>query len=126
MQKKPVDYLTLRKQLNDYESTFYGPHRCDGCGKLDIIRKAFEEGAETWELNECQPYTPHHCTHVVLFRKLAGRVLTIVDAAFSPDSPQLKAIKDLLKRDFAVAIAEARHLEGDSSAESETIAQRVA
>jgi ribosomal protein L37AE/L43A len=123
------DYPTLRKQLNDYTSTFYGPHCCEGCGRHDIVRKAFEQGAQSWEVRECKggtEYVPHHCSHVLLFRRLAGRVLTIVDAAFSPQSPQLKAIKDLLKRDFASTIADARELEGDRSAESTSSLEQIA
>ena len=129
VQSQTPDYAALRAQLNDYKSTFYGPYRCEGCGRHDIIRKSFFEGAESWETNEAQAYTPHHCSHVLLFRSLAGKVLTIVDAAFSPHSPQLKAIKDLLKRDFAATIAEARELEGDRTGEElcslEDIAERT-
>jgi hypothetical protein len=113
------DYSSLRMQLGDYTSTFYGPSNCQGCGKSDVVRKAFEQGAESWETREAQPYVPHHCSHVLLFRKLTGRVLTVIDAAFPPTSSQLKAIKDLLKRDFADAVAEARMLEGEGSSPSE-------
>lgn len=123
------DYPTLRKQLNDYESTFYGPHSCEGCGKYDIVRKSFAQGAESWEMRETKggcEYIPHHCSHVCLFRRLAGKVLTIVDAAFLPNSPQLKAIKDLMKRDFAATIAEARELEGDRSGESTSSLEQIA
>lgn len=123
------DYPTLRKQLNDYKSIFYGPHRCEGCGYYDIVREAFEQGAESWEEWECKggtEFVSHHCSHVLLFRRLAGKVLTVVDAAFSPHSPQLKAIKDLLKRDFAETIAEARRLEGDRSAESNSTLEQIA
>lgn len=125
-QLKNYDYPTLRKQLNDYESMFYGPSNCEGCGKHDVIRKAFEQGAESWETNESQPYTPHHCPHTLLFRQLAGKVLTIVDAAFPPSSPQLKAIKDLLKRDFASTISWARQLEGNSDNESLSTLEQLA
>jgi hypothetical protein len=126
VQSQTPDYQTLRKQLNDYQSTFYGPHNCEGCGKQDIVRQAFEQGAESWETNECQPYTPHHCSHIFLFKQLAGKVLTVIDAAFPPGSPQLKAIKDLLKRDFASTIAWARQLEGCNVAESMGTLEKMA
>jgi hypothetical protein len=118
VQSQKPDYSTLRKQLNDYESTFYGPHCCEGCGRYDVVRKAFEQGADSWEGNEGEPYSPHRCSHVLVFRKLAGQVLTVIDAAFPPASPQLKAIKNLLKRDISAAIARTRELEGDRSAET--------
>lgn len=114
------DYPTLRNHLKDYESTFYGPSNCDGCGTYNVVRKAFEQGAQSWEERECKggvEYIPHHCSHVLLFKRLAGKVLTVVDAAFPPSSPQLKAIKDLLKREFAETIARARELEGDRCGE---------
>ncbi len=112
------DYPTLRKQLNDYKSIFYGPHACEGCGHHDIVRKSIAQGAEAWEMREGEPYVPHRCSHVLVFRRLSGQILTVIDAAFPPTSPQLKAIKDLLKRDIASAIARARELEGDFSAEA--------
>lgn len=121
VQSQTPDYADLRKQLNDYQSTFYGPHACDGCGRYDIVRKALEQGADAWESpmkHGDSVYRPHHCSHVLLFKKLSGQVLTVVDAAFPPNSQQLKAIKSLLKRDFAATIARARELEGDRSAES--------
>ena len=123
-----LEYPELRKQINDYKSTFYGPSRCEGCGQYDVIRKAYEEGAETWEGSRSNPrvYVPHHCPHTLLFRRLAGKVLTVMDAAFSPSSPQLKAIKDLLKRDFAETIATARMLEGDKSAEDSNSLEQIA
>lgn len=126
---KTADFSTLRKQLNDYKSTFYGPSACEGCGYHNVVRKSYFEGAQSWE--ECEikggtEYIPHHCTHVILFRRLAGKVLTIVDAAFSPSSPQLKAIKDLLKRDFAATISEARQLEGDWSDENTSSLEDIA
>jgi len=118
--KPGIDYPELRKQLNDYKSTFYGPHQCEGCGVYDVIRKAHRQGGESWESSRSDPhvYIPHHCTHVLLFRKLAGKVLTILDASFSPESRQLKAIKDLMKKDFSSVIEEARNMEGNFSGES--------
>lgn len=128
VQSQTPDYADLRKQLNDYKSTFYGPHRCDGCGMYDVIRKAYDQGAESWEGSRPNPrvYIPHHCSHVLLFKKLAGAVLTVVDAAFPPTSPQLKAIKDLLKRDFAATIARARELEGDRCCETTESMEQLA
>ena len=136
MQKAPTpehaqrpDYPTLRKQINDYASTFYGPHTCEGCGRYDIVRKAFEQGGESWESpvkSGDGTYRPHHCSHVLLIRKLAGRVLTVIDAAFPPNSPQLKAIKDLLKRDFAASIAHVRELEGDRSGDCSDTLEHLA
>ena len=114
------DYPTLRKQINDHASTFYGPHSCEGCGHRDIVRKAFEQGADSWEEQETidgVEYVPHRCSHVLVFKRLAGNILTVIDAAFPPNSPQLKAIKDLLKRDISAAIAKARELEGDRCGE---------
>jgi hypothetical protein len=130
VQSQTPDYADLRRQLNDYKTTFYGPHCCEGCGRHDIIRKAFAEGGAAYEKHKTLAgdyiYRPHQCTHVVLFRRLAGKVLTIVDAAFSPHSPQLKAIKDLLKRDFAATISEARQLEGDTSCDSTASLEQIA
>lgn len=37
------------------------------------------------------------------FRHLAGKILTIIDASIS-DKQQLKAIKDLIKKDFWIEI----------------------
>jgi hypothetical protein len=55
------DYPTLRKQLGDYESTFYGPHACAVCG-VEIVKKAIEQGGEEYELAEPglePPYQSH-------------------------------------------------------------------
>jgi hypothetical protein len=115
---KVEDYPVLRKQIGDYHSIFYGPHGCEGCGVV-IVKQALEQGANSWEeCNEGEKFIPHHCTHIYLFKKLAGQVLTVVEAAFTPASPQLKAVKDLLRRDFSGAIATARQLEGDRCMES--------
>jgi hypothetical protein len=128
-QSQTPDYPDLRKQLNDYASVFYGPHSCLGCGRPDVVKKAFEQGGDSWEL-PCKrnglEYKPHHCTHVLVFKKLAGRVLTVLDAAFPPASPQLKAIKDLLKRDFASIITEVRQMEGDTTGESLSSLEQIA
>jgi hypothetical protein len=126
---KTLDYVDLRNQINDHKSSFYGPHRCEGCGQYDIVKQALEDGAASWEYPNkvgATLYRPHHCSHVLLFKKLAGAVLTIVDAAFPPASPQLKSIKDLLKRDFAATISKARELEGDRSCESTSSLEQLA
>jgi hypothetical protein len=43
-----MDYPFLRKQLNDYTSTFYGPHACHRCTVL-IIKQAVEQGGDEYE-----------------------------------------------------------------------------
>ncbi len=109
-----IDYPVLRKQLGDFYSTFYGPHSCEGCGTF-IVKKAFEQGAQSWEeCNEGEKFIPHHCTHIALFKNLAGKVLTILDASLLSNPKQHKAVVDLLKQEFSRTIGRARELEGDS------------
>lgn len=118
--KQTIDYPVLRAQLDDYSSTFYGPHSCTGCG-TDIVKKAFEQGAQSWESSPFREkgglFIPHHCTHVYLFKSLTGRVLTVLDAALSTNPVQHKAVIDLVKKEFSSVIAKARELEGDKRAE---------
>jgi hypothetical protein len=127
-----VDYPTLRKQTNDYNSTFYGPHRCEGCGSYNlIVKRSMQEGPGSWEEHEGENgsgsvYTPHHCTHINLFKRLAGGVLTVLDASLSTNPVQHKAIKDLIKQEFSKVIGRARELEGDRSMESEATLEQVA
>lgn len=119
--KRPKDYPTLRKQIGDFESTFYGAHSCEGCGRQDIVKRSYEQGGQSWEQNLRLPepiYVPHHCTHVNLFKKLAGRVLTVINASLSGNPVQCKAVKDLLKQEFAKIITRARELEGNRSNET--------
>jgi len=112
------DYPVLRKQLEDFYSTFYGPHSCDGCGTL-IVKKAFEQGAQSWEkVSETAKFIPHHCTHIALFKHLAGKVLTILDASLLNNPKQHKAVVDLLRQEFSRAIGRARELEGDRGIET--------
>lgn len=126
---KPIGYADLRKQLNDYTSTFYGPSCCDGCGRYDVVRKNYEEGADSWESFESKTgttYEPHHCSHVIIFKRLVGKVLTVLDAALSTNPAQHKAVKDLVKQSFAESIARARMLEGDTGAESTASLEQLA
>jgi hypothetical protein len=41
------DYASLRKQLNDFTSTFYGPFLCEGCGG-PIVQQAREQGGQRY------------------------------------------------------------------------------
>lgn len=109
------DYPVLRKQLGDFYSTFYGPHSCEGCGTI-IVKKSFEQGAQSWEeRNEGELFISHHCTHIGLFKNLAGKVLTILDASLLSNPKQHKAVVDLLRQEFSRTIGRARKLEGDNS-----------
>lgn len=117
MAAETPDYKLLRAQLNDYEGTFYGPHNCEGCGVM-IIKKSYEQGGQSWELPKDNHFDPHHCTHISLFKKLAGRVLTVLDASLANNPAQHKAVKDLIKQEFGKIIGRARELEGDRSMES--------
>jgi hypothetical protein len=61
----PVDYLDLRRQLNDFESTFYGPHPCSrGCDAICaspfIIRQSEEHGGAAFEWD---PVDKKYVTH---------------------------------------------------------------
>lgn len=121
--KTLLDFPEFRTAIGDDnpESRYYGPSSCEGCGYPSIIKHAIEHGAESWEtpcMRNEHKYTPHHCTHVKLFKSLAGKVLTVIDASFPQDSRQLKAIKDLLKKSFSETIANVKYLEGDTSQSS--------
>lgn len=113
------DYAELRRQLKDYKSTYYGPHQCEGCGTM-IIKQAIEQGARSWEVHTLTPdhFEPHHCSHIHLFNKLAGRILTVLDAALSTNPAQHKAVKDLIKKEFRPIIQRAKDLEGDRNCKS--------
>jgi hypothetical protein len=50
-----MDYPFLRKQLNDYTSTFYGPHACHRC-TVPIIKQAIKQGGDEYEFS---PYDDH-------------------------------------------------------------------
>lgn len=138
VQEQPhvYDYPELRKQTGDYISAFYGPHSCDGCGRYDVIKQSFEQGAASWE-NATLPgclidgihgptFKPHHCTHILLFKRLAGRILTVLDASLSASPSQHKAVKDLVRQEFARIISRARELEGDRSGETNGSLEQLA
>lgn len=113
---KPTDYPELRKQINDFESIFYGPHSCGTCGAM-IVKMAIEQGGHAFSVpaaNEVAgKYRPHVCEGTLKgldplmgyshfdainysVRHLAGKILTIVDASVS-DQQQRKAAKDLVR-----------------------------
>lgn len=119
-----LDYPEFRRAIKDFnpESVWYGPHTCTECGRPYIMKHAVELGAEAYEVpctRNNNKYVPHFCTKVLLFKKLQGKVLTVLDASFSPESQQLKAIKSILKSAFSEIIDEARKSSGDTSCESE-------
>ena len=125
---EPTDYPDLRKQLNDDQSTFYGPHQCVGCYK-EIIKKAFEEGAEAYEVPVKDGdtfYKLHRCTHILFVKRLAGRLLTILDATFGHNQVQCKAIKDLVRKEISATISDIRQNEGDFSCESTSTLEQLA
>jgi len=66
-----VDYPELRKQLNDYESTFYGPHPCAVCGRT-IMRQAIEQGAAEYEERDPNLGPPQYQPHVHAESKPSG------------------------------------------------------
>lgn len=109
-----TDYKALRKQINDFESTFYGPHSCGSCGAM-IVKMAVEQGGHAFTVpaESAGKYRPHVCEGTLKgldplmgyshfdainysVRHLAGKILTIVDASV-PDREQRKATKDLVR-----------------------------
>lgn len=119
---KFIDYPELRALTKDYDTTIYGPHQCSGC-YVQVVKTSIEEGAYAWErFTEWKPsremegssenfskvpvhsYKPHMCPQVRFYKKLAGKVLTILDASFPEGSKQAKAMKDLLRREFRAII----------------------
>jgi hypothetical protein len=62
IQKEPQDYPSLREQINDRVSVFYGPHECGNCTEL-IIRQELDKGGvkyqfiygKGWQIHTCQP-----------------------------------------------------------------------
>jgi hypothetical protein len=58
----PQDYPSLREQINDRVSVFYGPHECGNCTEL-IIRQELDKGGvkyqfiygKGWQIHTCQP-----------------------------------------------------------------------
>lgn len=118
-----ASHWSLRTQIKDYYTNFYGPSPCDGCGQHDVVRSETGKGfpVTSWNERECKggvEYTPHHCTHLRLFKGLAGKVLTVIDASLTTNPKQHKAVCDLLRKAFAETISKARELEGDNSGES--------
>jgi hypothetical protein len=113
-----TDYAELRKQINDFESTFYGPHGCEHCG-VEVVRMAREQGyhAFTVPKGEETKYKPHACDPTCGYahfdsinysvRHLAGKILTVVDATVS-DPQQRKATKDIMKEAFKHALDQIR------------------
>lgn len=117
---KPTDYQDLRKQIGDYESTFYGPHSCDHCNEM-IVRQAIEQGGQKYTIAADNvaggKYKPHVCKGGIdphmgyshfdsinySVRHLAGKILTIIDAT-AGDPQQRKATKDLVKEAFKHAL----------------------
>lgn len=57
----PVDYLELRKQINDWISIFYGPHICSRCNLTTIIKQAVEQGGGEYEEIGGGIYRAHVC-----------------------------------------------------------------
>jgi hypothetical protein len=57
-----VDYLSLRIALQDFNSTFYGPHDCEKC-RLPIVRRALEQGGKKYDYqgNRCPAWAEHQC-----------------------------------------------------------------
>lgn len=121
--QRQTSHEYLRRQIRDWTTTFYGPSACDGCGQYNVVRSKTGTGSyvTSWEENEGTDgpsYTAHHCTHIRLFKSLAGKVLTVIDASLTANPKQHKAVIDLLKKAFAETISRAKELEGDSSAEA--------
>lgn len=56
-----VDYLALRKQIDDFSSTFYGPHSCS-CGVM-VVKQAAEQGGKVFTFPDTLngAYAPHIC-----------------------------------------------------------------
>lgn len=120
--KEQSDFPTLRSLINDFTTNFYGPRPCDGCGRHNVVRSEMGSGRavtswEEYEVAHGTNYTPHHCTHTILFKKLAGEVLTVIDASLVTNPTQHKAVCDLLRKAFRKTIDHARTLEGDTSSE---------
>jgi hypothetical protein len=63
VQSQVPDYGDLRKQLNDYSSTFYGPHGCDVCSGT-VIRRALEQGGEMYEERDPNLGPPRYAPHL--------------------------------------------------------------
>lgn len=120
--KGQSDFPELRKQINDWITNFYGPSSCAGCGKLDVVRSEMNtwRPVTSWDTGgeEIKWYRPHHCTHLSLFKGLAGKVLTVIDASLITNPKQHKAVVDLLRKAFSETISHARELEGDNNGES--------
>lgn len=113
-QAQVPDYQDLRKQLNDYTTTFYGPHSCEGCGIYGIVKASAECGSQSWEQKETSAgfiYKPHHCTHSALFRSLSGKILTVLEAALA-NPEQRWAVSDLVRQEVRKSLTRARELEG--------------
>lgn len=113
------DYPELRFKIKDWTTRFTGPTICDGCGEHDIVRTNGGFLSAAWKEHNSHgiSYSAHHCTHIKIFKNLAGKVLTIIDASLTANPKQHKAVCDLLRKAFAESISKARELEGDYSAE---------
>lgn len=116
------NFPELRKMTGDWTTNFYGPSQCEGCGEHDIVRTGGGrfESVRSWREHNAHgtSYEAHHCTHLSLFKSLAGKVLTVIDASLTTNSKQHKAVCDLLRKAFAETISKARELEGDHGNES--------
>lgn len=116
------DFPYLRAQIKDYYTNFYGPSVCEGCGRHGVIRSEMYTACAVTSWEECgetvKSYRVHHCTHISLFKSLAGKVLTVIDASLTHNPTQHKAVKDLLRKAFSETISHARELEGCHNGES--------
>lgn len=73
-----------------------------------------------------QPIKDQYCDIVVFhFRRLAGKVLTVIDASIA-DAKQNKAMKDLLKKAFSEQISDVREYFGSKKGEACTDLEQIA
>jgi hypothetical protein len=58
----PTDYPCLRKQIGDFKSTFYGPHKCENC-EATIIRQSRDQGGIAYSMppRGQEVYVVHGC-----------------------------------------------------------------
>lgn len=81
---KQIDYPELRSAIDDFNSTFYGPHDCPHCG-LEVVRRAMEQGGEYFEHHI--DTAPAWCLHRCDPNKISQRPRPSVNASIPPFEP---------------------------------------
>lgn len=111
-QSQTPDYHELRAQLNDYHSTFYGPHECEcEATPILVIRRALEQGGEMWARRDGPP---HYELHVCVPKAQPVPTPILINTPEAA-APQTSALPDPTPADAALVVETKHYTDGSSA-----------